>query len=160
MLRAVASSWPWPLVSGVKLAARGSGAPTSRRQSAAFVVADENRSRHERPHRGRSFSQRAATQTTQPPGTRPGRRGDPAGLDLFQQAEPEARAGLALDANLPWLHINLGGGFYNLAGVHALMGREEEAITALERDFAQSEVVHFPRSLVAGGCFHMDPSPR
>jgi len=137
-----------------------------------------------------------------------------AALALFREAEREARAGLALDATLPWLHVNLGvslmeqqrlvgqadegaiaeasrhyeqavvlsksardpeglrvhgsalvnlcdlliqsssldralqvcgevtesspsspTGFYNLAGVHALSGRQPEALAALERDF-------------------------
>jgi tetratricopeptide (TPR) repeat protein len=139
-------------------------------------------------------------------------QGDEA-LALFQEAEREARAGLALDRTLPWLHINLGASlmeqqrlaaqpdeaamaeatrsyeqalkssdgrdpkskevhdtavanlcdlliqssdperaleicgeavelfptnpvaFYNLAGVHAQMGRADEALAALERDF-------------------------
>jgi len=137
-----------------------------------------------------------------------------AALALFREAEREARAGLALDATLPWLHINLGASlmeqqrlaaqadegaiaeaarhyeqavvlsegrrdpesqkfhgttvvnlcdlliqasnleraleicgkavelfpskpeaFYNLAGVHAQLGRADEALAALERDF-------------------------
>jgi tetratricopeptide (TPR) repeat protein len=138
-------------------------------------------------------------------------QGDEA-LALFQEAEREARAGLALDPTLPWLHINLGASlmeqqrsaaqpdeaamaeatrsyeqalklsdgrdpeskevhdtavvnlcdlliqssdleraleicgeaverfptnpvaFYNLAAVHAQMGRADEALAALERD--------------------------
>jgi tetratricopeptide (TPR) repeat protein len=59
-----------------------------------------------------------------------------AALDLFRQAEREARKGLALDATLPWLHVNLGASLMEQHRVRG--GADQGSVAEAGREYEQA----------------------